>query len=85
MNEMYVWEGWGSMKIDYLTLRLRGSPGSVASFVLMGLDIEMTPEEGGGGSGFSAHVWLIERANSSLMRSLDRNADTPCNGSLARS
>lgn len=40
------------MKIDYLTCRLRGSPGSVASFVLMGLDIKMTPEEGVGGLGF---------------------------------
>ncbi len=34
------------MKIDYLTLRLTGSPGSVASFVPMGLDVEMTPERG---------------------------------------
>lgn len=33
------------MKIDYLTLRLKGSPGSVASFVPTGLDIEITPEE----------------------------------------
>lgn len=34
------------MKIDYVTLRLTGSPGSVASFVPMGLDVEMTPERG---------------------------------------
>lgn len=34
------------MKIDYLTLCLTGSPGSVASFVAMGQDVEMTPERG---------------------------------------
>lgn len=72
------------MKIDYLTLHLTGSPGSVASFVPMGLDIEMTPE--GGGSWVCFHVWLIERAKalSLLMKSLGTHADTPCNGSLAR-
>lgn len=37
------------MKIDYLTLCLTGSPGSVASFVLMGQDAEMTPEGGESG------------------------------------
>lgn len=38
------------MMIDYLTFCLTGSPGSVASFVPMGQDAEMTPGVGGGGS-----------------------------------
>lgn len=32
------------MKIDYLTLRLTGSPGSIAFFVPLGQVVEMTPE-----------------------------------------
>lgn len=43
MDEMWR-GGWGSMKIDYLTLCLKGSPGSVASFVPPGQFVEMTPE-----------------------------------------
>lgn len=32
------------MKIDYLSLRLMGSPGSAAAFVSIGWDVELTPE-----------------------------------------
>lgn len=68
------------MKIDYLTLPLTSSPQIVASSVSMGRDIDMTPEERVGYGMVCLHVWLIERAKSLLMKSLD----TPCNGSLAR-
>lgn len=81
MYEMWR-KGWGSIKIDYLTLRLTGSTGSIASFVPLDQVVEMTPE---GKSRVCAHVCLIERAiaPSLLMRSLDTLADASCSAFIA--
>lgn len=45
------------MKIDYLTLRLTGSQGIVASFVPAGQDVETTPEGGETGLCWCVRVW----------------------------
>lgn len=55
--------GRGSMKIDYLSLALAGSPGSVTSFVPLGHLVENDTR---GKSWVCLHVCLIERAEPRL-------------------